>query len=431
MRDIAASHAFEENSSATSTGRSRAYSWYVAAMLSMLAALAQIDKQAPFILAEKMATDLHLSDTQLGVIGGVAFSLFFTLACLPIAVLADRTSRKWVIVSAVAVWSCMTASSGWARGFFELFLARIGVAVGEAGGFAPSQSLISDYFGPGERAAAMSLFTFGSTLGVMAGFAGGGWVADNFGWRTAFMVLGLPGMALAVLMTFTLRELPRQVRPPSVGKLGSLRRLFAKRTYLFVVVAMCLLSLGINGIFAWSPPLLIRSFGLSTAQAGLILGLLVGLAGGFGTLVSGWLADRLGRRDRRWHLTLPAHAMFAAAPIMIAAIWSPILAATIVCMAIALPLLTGAVPIFYAVAQDLSPSRDRVFAAAFLVFASNLVGGGIAPVLIGFLSDLLQPLAGDMALKMGLTVVMGFSALGGFACLAGTASLSADLELGE
>jgi predicted MFS family arabinose efflux permease len=383
-------------------------SWYALALLASIAAFSLLDRQLPFVMAEAIKQDLALSDGQLGLVGGLAFSLFYTVLCLPMASLADRYSRKWVITTAVAVWSAMTALSGLARNMSHLFLARIGVAFGEAGSVGPSHSMIADYFPPGRRATAMSLYSIGGTVGVLVGFSLGGWLSDQIGWRMTYLTFGAPGLLLAVLAALTLRDPVRvHVSAPTTGGMGRVAlKLLRTSTYRNLCIAASFHGSSATAIMAWLAPFFIRSHELTTAQAGLAVGFLSGAVGSLNVLLGGLVADKLAKRDRRWQLWVPAIGVILGIPLYLCGLlaapvglsFAALIAATLIGSSFAGPV--------FATVQDLADPRDRATASALIVLVVSLVGGAGGPAIAGFVSDALRPVQDHDSLRTALCMVM-------------------------
>lgn len=368
-----------------------------------------LDRQIVNILAEPIKRDLGLSDTQLGLLAGPAFAVFYALLGIPIARYADRpgTNRVRLIALALAMWSAMTAVCGLAQNFVQLLLARIGVGVGEAGCTPAAHSLISDSVPPEKRSSAIAFYGLGVPIGSLLGLIIGGVVNDLHGWRVALMVVGLPGLLLAVAVLAVMRE-PRHARPaggraPAAGAQLSAREafheIFASRAFTYILVAASVTAFLGYGKGLWTISFMIRSHGLSTTEAGLSLAVVLGLAGMLGTWLGGKMADTFGRRDRRHILTMPALGMAIATPILFfgyaAADWRLALVLLIV------PTVLNAAyygPAFACV-QGLVRPQARAVATSFLLLGQNLIGLGLGPLLFGVLSDALQPVAGQESVR--------------------------------
>jgi len=391
---------------------SRAYANYVLGLLFVVYIFNFIDRQILSILIEPVKQELGVSDTAMGFLTGLAFALFYTFAGIPIAHYADRGVRRTVIAVGLAAWSLMTALSGLVTSFSQLALARVGVGVGEAACAPPSHSLLSDYFAPARRGTALAIHAMGIHAGVLLGFMLGGWFSQSLGWRSAFLLVGLPGLALALLVRLTVRELPRRPDGPALVSseapaLSSvLRYLWQIPTFRHMALGAALTSFTGYSMMTWSAPFLMRIHGLESGEVGLWLGLIAGLGGAAGTLLGGALSDRLGRRDRRWYLWLPGLASGAVIPFALLYLLLPdtalALAALLPVFALG-PLWLG--PVF-ATAQSLAPPHMRAVASAMLLFVVNLIGLGLGPFLIGLFADLLAPAFGTEALRYALCLVV-------------------------
>lgn len=414
---------------------SERYRYYALGLLTLVYLLSYLDRQILAILLEPIKRELVLSDTQLGFLGGLAFAAFYTFFAIPMAAWSDRGSRRLLIAVVLAIWSAMTALSGLAMGFLSLLAARIGVAIGESGAGPAAQSLIADYFAPQERSRAMSVFFLGIPLGVLVGFLAGGWVAELFGWRAAFFVVGLPGVAVAAIVWFTLREPTRgysegapqaeQSATPQIGE--TLRYLWTAPSFKHVALAAALQAFAGYGSFHWIPSFLIRVHGMSVAQVGTWLALLIGIGSAVGTIAGGVFADRLSKRDARWALWLPGAAILACAPLMaFVCLWEDRLEVLLV---YAVPVVLSAVwtgPV-HAIVQAMVKLRMRAMAAAVLLFTINLIGLGLGPQIVGLLSDLLRPQFGAESLRYALLVVIPAAAWSALHYWLGARTLKADL----
>jgi len=411
------------------------YRRYVLGILLVVFTFNFIDRQILAILLQPIKQDLGLSDTQLGLLTGIAFSLFYVSFGIPLARLADRSSRVNIISGALVAWSTMTALCGLAQNFWQLLFARIGVGIGEAGCIPPSQSLISDYFAPEKRAMALSIFALGVPIGVMFGFLVGGWMEEYFGWRTAFLVVGLPGILLAIIVRLTLREPPRGLSETTIrdhGEQPSMREvaryLWGLRSFRHVAFAAALHAFVGYGVVSWLPSFLARSYQMGGAEIGTWLALLAGIVGGLGTVAGGWLGDRYAKKDRRWYVWISGITILLAVPFTIYAFlggdkyWT--LAMYI------LPTFFGA---FYhgptgAVIQGLAQVRMRAISAALYVLMVNLIGLGLGPLAVGVISDLLAPAYGVESLRYALLCVFLVNIWSALHYLFAVKTLRADLD---
>jgi predicted MFS family arabinose efflux permease len=385
---------------------SPAYARYVLGLLFVVFVFNFVDRQILAILLEPIKEDLGVSDTAMGFLTGIAFALFYTVAGIPIARYADRGTRRTVIALGLAVWSAMTALSGMVRSFAELALARVGVGIGEAACTPPAHSLLSDYFLPERRATALAIYSMGIHVGVLLGFVIGGLMSQYFGWRAAFLVVGLPGLVLAIVVRLTVREPPRTHAAAAPVPSGTaIRRLWAMPTFRHMALGAALHSFAAYGVAAWAPAFLARVHHMQPAEIGLWLGMITGVGGGIGAVSGGILADRLGARDVRWSLWLPALASLVQIPFwFLFFLWPHPVQALVA----GIPgVLGGAMwlgPVF-ATTQSLVRPDMRALASAVLLFVINLIGLGIGPQAVGVLNDLLTPWAGAAAVRYSLLIV--------------------------
>ncbi len=369
-----------------------------------------IDRQILSILLQPVKDDLGLSDTAMGMLTGFAFAAFYATLGIPIARFADRSNRRNLIAWALGIWSLMTAVSGLAQNFWHLLLARIGVGIGEAGCSPPAHSMIADYYPADQRATALGIYSLGIPFGIMFGLFAGGWINEFFGWRAAFFVVGLPGILLALLVRFTLREPPRGMAEgradvsdqPGVGE--TLRYLWAKKSFRHMSFAAALTAFVGYGFVTWAPSFLARSYGMGTGEIGTWFGLILGIPGGIGIALGGYFADRFGARDPRWFLWTTAVALLLAVPLNVFIYLST--DSTAALLAMILPVLLGN---FYQATtfsqtQGISALRMRAVAAGILLFIINIIGLGLGPQIVGILSDLLNPRYGDESLRYALLI---------------------------
>jgi len=396
---------------------SKGYTYYVLGVLFVVYVFNFIDRQVLSILLQDIKEDLVLSDTVLGLLSGLAFVTFYTLAGIPIARWADRGSRRFVVALGLTLWSAMTAASGLARNFGELAAARFGVGIGEAAGTPPSHSLISDYFPPERRATALSIYGMGIYLGVLFGFLGGGYIRDLFDWRAAFLAAGVVGLPLALLLRLTVREPDRgatehtevATETPPVREV--LRVLFAQRSFVWLTAAACCQALSGYAILSWGPAFLIRVHGMAVSEIGVKFGLIAGIGGAVGVTAGGVLADRLGARDVRWYVWMPAILALVAAPL---ALPFYLLEETTLALAAFVPFyVLGNMYVgpLWSLTQGLVPVRMRAVASASLLTVLNIVGLGLGPLLVGMMNDALADTYGPQAIRYSLLVMAGLGAL--------------------
>jgi MFS family permease len=372
-----------------------------------------IDRQIVGILAVPIKAEFDLSDTQLGLMGGLAFALFYTVLGIPIARLADRINRVSIMAIALGLWSVMTAACGFAGSFAQLFVARLGVGVGEAGGVAPAYALICDYFPPRERARALAAYSFGIPIGAASGIVIGGFITHLLNWRTAFIVVGVAGLVLTPLLKFTVREPPRgQYDQPAASPpprlLDTLVILARKPTFWGLSIAAACSSMMGYGLFFWMPSFMVRSFGLTLLQASLGFGALILVGGLCGIWLGGVIADRFGGERKAVYALIPGIAFLGAIPFYAVGVLAKTLGLSAVILLIPTALgLAWLGPVLTAI-QHLVPSTMRATASAVFLFINNLIGIGLGTTLIGALSDALHTRAGVDSLRYAILAGTGF-----------------------
>lgn len=392
---------------------SSAYASVVVGLLLLAYTFNFIDRTIVATIGQAIKVDLKLTDTQLGLLGGFSFAVLYTLGGIPIARLAERYNRVSIIAVSLVVWSGFTALCGAAQSFTQLLLLRVGVGVGEAGCSPPSHSLISDYFSPKARTTALSVYSFGIPLGTMFGAIAGGWLAQSLGWRWAFVVVGLPGLLIALLVKLAIKEPPRghsetletPVLAEDVGAHAveaqkgfwlwtELKELAAVSRVLFLrwpvanmVAGVTIASFGSYGSGQFAPPLFARAFHLDYATIGFIVGLIAGFSAGIGTLLGGVLTDSLGKRHARWYPLIPAIGLAIATPIYVFAYlqtdWK-LVAAILLIPGIFHYTYLG--PTF-GVVQNSVDARRRATATALLFFVLNFIALGGGPFFTGWIID--------------------------------------------
>jgi predicted MFS family arabinose efflux permease len=387
---------------------------YVLFILVLVYTFNFIDRQIVGILAVPIKEELGLTDTQLGLMGGLAFALFYTGLGIPVAMLADRFSRTWIMTAALVIWSGMTAACGLAQNFTQLFLARLGVGVGEAGGVAPAYSLISDWFPPHQRARALSIYSFGIPIGSALGIIAGGVIASLVSWRVAFFAVGIAGIVLAPIFRMTVREPARGTFDPprqsaaAPGIREILNTLLSKPSFWLISVAASCSSMMGYGLFFWLPSFFVRSYGLTLLDASLFYGAILLVGGIAGIWVGGWLGDRFGSHRRTRYLTIPALAFVCTVPFYLLGILSPNLFLSFVVLLVPTALgLAWLGPVISAI-QHIVPPDMRATASAVFLFVNNLIGIGVGTWAIGALSDALQGVYGDDSLRYSILAGTGF-----------------------
>ena len=373
--------------------QSKAYRAWVLGLFMLVALFGFADRQITSVLAQPMKTELGLSDTQLGLLGGLAFALLNAFATIPIARLADKGRRLTLISIGVFLWSLATALCGLAQSFIQLVGARLCVGMGEATGGPATSSVIADYYPREQRASAMGIFALAIPLGALLGAAGGGFIAQHFNWRLAFVIAGLPGILLGVLVASTVREPLRGVYDGGAGAADApplkavLARMLAKPAFLHTVLGSTLVSTGGFGIITFHAPYFFRRFGLDYAQAGLLTGLISAVPGSICILGAGFLTDRLARRDVRFYGWIPALGGLLAAPLYIVSFMQSGWIATTFLLMVTGLVQYAYLPVSSGVYQNLMEPRMRASAAAIVSLMTNLVSAGLGPLIVGALSD--------------------------------------------
>ena len=395
---------------------------WVLAVLTLTYTFNHVDRQILVILLEPIKAEFNLSDAHVGWLTGLVFAAFYATIGIPVAMWADRGNRRNIISLALGIWSAMTALSGLAQNFWHLLLARMGVGIGEAGGTPPATSMIADLYPPQERAMALGIYTSGIGIGIMAGFALGGYIYELYGWRVAFFVAGVPGLILALIVRFSIPEPVRGLADqrkddgpaPSIGE--TLRFIFGQTSFLWLMAGCLLICISANAFLVFTSSHLQRTYGLSPGQVSLPLGILIGGVGSIGAVVLGRVCDVMSKRDLRWRpliialcagLALPFAWMFLRAPtVEMAYAWNIV------------PSFIGLIyaSVAYTAAQELVKLRMRSFASAFMLFCLTLIGIGCGPLIAGILSDhfAAQGAAQPLARALELILILNAASI---ACL--------------
>jgi MFS family permease len=429
---------------------SKGYTRYVMGMVLLVMIFSNIDRSILSILVRPIKAEFELSDTDMGLLLGPAFAIVYSILVLPFGRWADTTGvRRSIIAGCLVAWSGFTAATASVASFAQLFAVRMGVGVGEAGATSPSVSMLSDYLPPSRRARGMSVVSIGAVVGIGLGMVVGGWVEQRWGWRSAFLAVGLPGVLIAAIFRFTVREPERGANEGLDGSARvafwpSLRVLLSSRTYQFILLANAFSLLAAMGRNLWEPSFLIRSYGMNELTAGSWYFVTSPVPSMLGIFLGGYLADRLGARDKRWYMWIPALGQATSVPILVAFLLWPV-SDQIALPAFMVDLGVDAIPVgfvlsffgsilgsfftapFMATIQGVSPLRMRAFAASISTLISTVVGHALGPLVVGMLADSFSIRFGEEALRYSLlvpTVVPVFSAI---VCLWGASHVGRDL----
>ncbi len=387
------------------------YRIYVLGVLMGVNLFNYMDRSILGVLIEPIKHELQASDTQMGILTGLAFALFYAVCGFPIARLADRGLRVRVISWAMAIWSAMTVVSGLVGAYWHMLLARVGVGIGEAGGNPPSQALLADYFPIEQRARAIAFFVAGAHIGIFLGTLLAGYIGHEYGWRMAFIVLGAPGVAFALLVRFTVREAPPRGKVEAAGsplRSGSLWQatvhLFRGRAFRHLMIAVGILWFSNVGAGQWHAPFLQRSHGMALNEVGVLLSML-SIPSLVAVMAGGFMADRLAKRNAAWQVYVPLLGTLISIPFLLgfylAADWRWAFASAMVAM-LAAGVFAG---VLLAAVQGLVGPHARALAGAILMFSSNLIGVGLGPFAVGALSDALAPMLGQESLRWALVAM--------------------------
>ncbi|MEQ9145679.1 MAG: MFS transporter [Parvibaculaceae bacterium] len=375
-----------------------------------------VDRQIMGVVLPSVKAEFLLSDTQLGFLSGIAFAIFYATLGMPIAFVADRRSRRNIIAASIAIWSIMTAFCGVVTNFTQLAIARIGVGIGEAGSSPPSHSMIADLYPQQERSGALAIYALGVYIGTMIAFAVGAYVVADYGWRAAFLVVGLPGLAIAALVRFTLVEPPRghsdgKIAPPQapidwgsvyVQIAAGFRHIWRDRASFHTIMGVTLISFVGYGGAVWGFSFFLRSHEMGVKETGIFLALVVGIFGATGAILGGKLADRMGAKDVRWTPWIVGLAKLIQAPLII---WFFLEADTEIARYVYVPVtILGAFYLgpSFALIQSRAPVDMRSVVSAIMLFILNIIGLGFGPQMVGLLADFLKPTYGIEALRYAL-----------------------------
>ncbi|MFK7865073.1 MAG: spinster family MFS transporter [Pseudohongiellaceae bacterium] len=391
-----------------------AYRYLVLGILTTVYISNFVDRQVINILASYIIEDLQLTDGQFGMLSGLAFALIYTSLGIPIARLADISNRRNIIAISVGIWSVMTALCGAANNFTQLFMARFGVGIGEAGGSPPAHSIVSDIFPANQRATALSIYSFGVYGGILVGTVGGAYLVQYFDWRTAFVVVGLPGILLALVVRFVIKEPPRglaekrnDAAPPGFFKVMGF--LWDRKSFRHLSFACALHAFVTYGMGNFMPLFLGRVHGMPILDVGLYYGLIAGIGGLAGTFFGGWMSDRMSNKtgDKTWYVWIPFISTVLAIPLaLITFLVMP--SGYSAAFFYLLPVFCGGWYLAPCLASThfLVGIRMRAMGSAVLLFMLNLIGLGLGPWFTGLFSDWLTPAYGDDALRYAMSITV-------------------------
>jgi len=420
------------------SGFSPGYRNYVLVVLTLVYVVNYLDRQILGILLPYIQKEFVFDDFQAGLLSGTVFAVIYATLAIPFAVLADRKSRRNIIAVSLAMFSVMTVLSGYATTIWQLVGARFCTGIGEAGTGPSINSMIADLYPPQKRAGALAFYSAGLNIGLLFGFFGGGWMLQHYGWRSAFFASGAPGLLLVVLLLTTVSEPIRGSADKIVENaqtprlLEVIRFLWSQHSFRWVAIGCSMSAFGGYAGLYFIPKFLIVSHHMTPVQVGIALSLLIGVGGAIGTLMSGVIADRFGRRDVNWYMYVPILAVFIALP------FAPVFYLS---QATAVALAGAIVPVFmgatylgpsYAMAQGMVPLRMRAQTVGILLFVLNMIALGLGPATVGFLSVVLKAWLGADSLRWSLmmtSVVTGL--LGAFCYWRATKTLKADLGRGS
>lgn len=392
--------------SRTSASLSNPYIAFVVVMLFLTHVLGYVDRMAMAVLLPAIKRDLSFTDAELGLLTGIAFTFSYALLGVPVARIADRGNRRNVIGVAIIIWSAATAASGAVHNFIQMFLARVGVGAGEAGCIPPAHSMISDLTEGKWRVRALSFYTTGMPIGALVGLAIGGWLSDLVGWRGTFLIFGAIGLVLAALLALTVREPARRAMPRAdapASRIGpDLRQLLKQRSYLFLLGGLAFAGFAITGLVQWLPSYFARTYDMPIRQIGLYFGIAYGLGSMSGILIGGFVAAPFIARDERFSLWMATGAYVIAFPILLTALLTKDFRLAMGCSFVGFVLLTAPFGPVYALVQDVVASRLRALAVSFTLLASNLIGAGLGPLIIGAVSDIAAAHGAANPLQVGM-----------------------------
>lgn len=393
------------------TKQSQKYRIYVLLLLMLTYLFSYLDRQIMSILIEDIGNEFTLNDTQRGLLMGLAFALFYAGFGVPVAWLADRFNRKNIIAASVTIWSVATALCGLASGFWSLFAARIGVGIGEAGGTPPAHSILGDYFKKSELTRALAVYSLGPALGAALGLMAGGWLADLFGWRAAFVIVGVPGVFLGLIVYFTIKEPQRGAlvtEPIETQSNRSFRdniaSLFQQPAYVGALLGLLFQNLSSFIFMSWAAVIMIRTFEATLTDVGLLIGFGILIGSVPGMLLGGFLSDKMAARDVRWMAWIPALVLLFAMPFYLTALFANDMVTMAVLIGIGGFFMSSSFAPGIGIVQTVVRSDERALASALLFLFTSVLGLGVGPALSGWLSDMLRPTYGLSSINVSVAI---------------------------
>jgi len=384
------------------------YPKYVLGVLFTVYIVNFIDRQVLSVFIGPIKAEFGVSDTAMGFLVGFSFSLFYSIAGIPIARWADRGNRTIIVAVGLGLWSLMTVASGFARNFILLAIARVGVGVGEAAGTPPSHSIICDYFPPHKRATALGIYSSGVYVGSAIAYLCGGFMRANFDWRMAFILLGIPGLLFAFVVKFTVREPERglsetlQQSSENVTLKATFSHLFGCRSWVFMMLGVCCLSISGYGALMWGYEFYVRVHSMDPVHIGFWMAFIVGAGGCLTVYVAGRLIDHYGQKDPKWLLLLPAMMVLVTLPTGLVFVLAPSSLVSLLAMLPFFMVTNFFIPAIHTVNQSLAKLRMRATAAAIVLFAINIFGAGAGPFVVGLLSDMFSAEYGSLSIQYSL-----------------------------
>jgi MFS family permease len=386
------------------------YRQYMLLLLIVVSVSNYVDRSILQLAMESIKEDFQLSDSQLGLMSGFAFALFYAVAGIPIARWADRGNRNHVISIAAVLWSGMLVLCSMVGNYSQLLLVRAGIAVGESGCMPTSQSLISDYYDREERPRALAILTLGAPIATIISFVGGGWLIEHMGWRSVFFAVGLIGLLLAVITKFTLREPRLEKKSCLATPQPSLKQVVAAlwqgHAFRHLMMVYCLVTFFWVGIAVWTPAFFIRSHNVSVTEIGIWIGLSAGVCGFLFTYLGGYFATRYAPGREALQMKSIAVLLIISGGISSVCWLADDKTVALIFMFIAFGAILPMIPApLYSAVQNLVEERMRAVAMAIVLMFANLIGMGFGPLAVGLISDFLEPSFGQESLRYALALV--------------------------